>query len=341
MKTLKYSILISAVFCLVLGFGHGVWASPLLPDLAVDNVRVVKRAGTAFLEITLANTGNVSLPPIAYGPGGVGIEVVVNNHHHNQSAGRIKLNLVDRRRILLQPHRKISFFWKSDPQNNRDYTLPPGSSGEVTVTVDYNNVLRESNEGNNSLTRPWCNEGANYGPIDLVVTKIERTKNFRIKITIAIKGTVRLPKRRLIKNMPMVTRLMIEMRNNGRNWGVMNLGNGPRGSIFNSSGTKSFLWNSNNHSTLLAGKNDIVVTIDSSHDIQETNETNNSLDKVLYGVKLKKTPRVPKSVGKVKPAQEPHKVPRVPTPREKVEGSMKRLPVNNFKNIPNKGTGVK
>ncbi|GEM_PF-6665913 len=359
MKTLKYSILISAVFCLVLGFGHGLWASPLLPDLTVVNVKSEKLLGGACrLKITLANTGNIDLPPVAYDPStnGVAIQVVVNN----QSAGAINLEGVDPTRKLSRPHSTLSFYWKNVRHYPHYYFLPD-ETNHVTVTVDYNNMLPKSNERNNSLTRvlscekpPTVSDKVpsttgkhgnfrDYALPDLVVTKIEKTKDCRIRVTIANKGKGTFSP---IAYDTGSGGVWIGMKNNNRYWGSMVLGSFDRGRrILNPNGTITFLWDSYNHSKLLAGKNDIVVTIDTENNVKESNETNNSLEKVLFCLEPiqgpHKMPRVPKSEGKVKPVQEPRKVPRVPTPREKVEGSMKRLPVNNFKNIPNKGTGVK
>ena len=318
---------------------------PALPDLTVVKVEEHFLCG---LKITLANTGNGVLPPVAYDPSSNGVEIEVRNGTQRCS---MMLRNADPMKKLSHPHSRLSFIW--NPGGCAQKGLLPGKN-RIKVTVDSSNMVVESNENNNSMERVIScprypttpKQGASTRayhagtplerrsstsrrPLppaslpDLTVTKIAKTPDCKIKITIANIGQGSLSP---IDYDTGSGGVWLRMLNGNHNWGSMVLGQiDKQKKLLNPNGHITFIWKSNRRgcSKLLPGKNVIKVTIDTDNNVKESNENNNSLTKTLT------CPLSP-----VKAIREPHKTPRKPLPREKVENFNKQKPVNQLKVVP-------
>lgn len=112
---------------------------PALPDLAVTDIRLVRGC---LIQATIKNTGRVQLPERAY-------RASVQMFNNNRPWGGIILKGLDPQRRLKNPGATVTFLWFPRAANLR---LSPGRH-VLKLVVDYHNILRESNERNNTMVR--------------------------------------------------------------------------------------------------------------------------------------------------------------------------------------------
>ncbi len=113
-----------------------------LPDLVVRSLRLVK---DCKIQVTIQNRGG-PMPDSAYNPTqGAAVQM----YNGSQPWGGLRLAGIDPMKKLNHPGASVSHIWFPGAANLQ---LTPGTH-TIKVTVDNNNAVTESNEGNNSLTR--------------------------------------------------------------------------------------------------------------------------------------------------------------------------------------------
>lgn len=113
------------------------------PDLEVTKMWL---KGDCQIYITIENNGPGKLLPSAYDmKKGAAIQM----YRNSKPWGGIRLGAVDKGKVLVNPGGKITHKWFPLAANLK---LPTGGS-LMKVVVDNNNVVKETNELNNSLTR--------------------------------------------------------------------------------------------------------------------------------------------------------------------------------------------
>jgi hypothetical protein len=113
----------------------------LFPDLQVADIRLVNGCE---IEVTLSNTGG-GVPDSYYDlPNAVAVQMYVGR----QPWGGMILKMFDPTRMLKNPNSSVKHIWFPNAGN-----LLPVGWNSIRVVVDAGNVLSESNENNNSLTK--------------------------------------------------------------------------------------------------------------------------------------------------------------------------------------------
>ncbi len=113
-----------------------------LPDLVVRDLRLLK---DCKIQVTLQNRGG-PLPDSAYNPTqGAAVQM----YNGSQPWGGLRLAGIDPAKTLKTPGASVSHVWFPMAANLQ---LAAGTH-TIKVTVDNNNAVAESNEGNNTLTR--------------------------------------------------------------------------------------------------------------------------------------------------------------------------------------------
>lgn len=143
-----------------------------LPDLTVSDMRVVMIDGKCKIEITILNQGSGGVPEVKYGM--VGDDSKASSSRvaigGSPSTGRFLRN-IDPGRKLQVPGGSVTHVWFVTD----DFSTLPAGASSVTVTLDDNGRIMESNEMNNRLTRRLnC---AALGP-DLIVSRIYMKPEF-------------------------------------------------------------------------------------------------------------------------------------------------------------------
>ena len=123
-----------------------------MPDLIVSDIRFInssRKVGNKIIkdcdiQTTIKNIGNAGLPDAAYGKStGIGFQIWIDG----ELRGRLGLYAVDPSRILKNPHSSITFTWGPGAQRP---IIGLGTHSVEVIIVDIGNVVKESNESNNS-----------------------------------------------------------------------------------------------------------------------------------------------------------------------------------------------
>ncbi len=116
-----------------------VCQGPAKPDLVVRDIRLVQGCK---MQVTIANIGKAGVPASGYDPGhGVALQMAKGN----KPWGGIRLSVVDPAKKLAKPGGAVTFLWFPDASN---LALSQGPN-YMMLTIDANNAVSESNEGNN------------------------------------------------------------------------------------------------------------------------------------------------------------------------------------------------
>lgn len=246
-----------------------------LPDLVVKKIRLVK---DCKIEITIANRGRTGVPAAGYHrTRGVAIQM----YKGAKPWGGIRLFAVDPSRKLMQPRSTVRFIWFPNAAN---LNLGQGIH-LLKVTVDNNNAVRESNEGNNTrVKRVKCRQRGGRGRPDLVIRNILLDRKCNVVVQVRNIGRGKVPNRVWTVHKP--TSSSVYLTINGRGWGGATIWKfNPSKSLQPAGGGATY------RSTLkVTGTAAVKATIDHTKQVAESNESNNAMTKRLSCRKPGKLP---------------------------------------------------
>lgn len=132
------------------------------PDLIVSDIKLIE---DCKIQITLKNIGAGEVPDSAYhSTQGAGVQM----YNGTKPWGGIRLFAIDPSKTLKTPGKSVTHVWFPGAKNLQ---LGPGTH-TIKVTVDNNNAVAESNEGNNSRTEKLvCQGGASQGDLSIRITR--------------------------------------------------------------------------------------------------------------------------------------------------------------------------
>jgi hypothetical protein len=237
------------------------------PDLVPTDISVNT---DCRIVITLKNNGPGVVPDAGFSmspPGSSGVQM----YNDNQPWGGIVLGALDPSKSLKPVGGTLTHTWFPGAANLK---LSPGMH-TVKVTVDNNNSIAESNEGNNSLTKQVsCNEAKP----DLVPTNLSLSQDCHIVLTLKNAGGGAVPN--TAYGSPGSG---IQMYNNGQPWGGIILsGFDPSKQVQPAGGQLTKDWFPGAANLKLSpGTHTVKVDVDNNNNVAESNEGNNSLTKQL------------------------------------------------------------
>ncbi len=246
------------------------WADSL-PDLTVRSVRLLQNVyqGKCRPVIDAANLGG-AIHPYEFSHSDVEL-LKGDGHGHVSIWGGYGLEVLDPARRLAAPHSSYTLPWNA-------ILLEPGVY-YIGARIDSNHKVTESNEANNQFgpVRLVC-----QGPAmpDLIVRDMRLVQGCKVQVTIANVGKAGLP----ASAYDHAHGVALQMARNNLPWGGIRLAFvDPGHNLSRPGGTVTFLWFPDTSNLALSpGANSMVLTIDASHVVQESNEGNNALRKVLY-----------------------------------------------------------
>jgi len=134
----------------------------LLPDLIVSNIVLVK---DCKVKITIKNIGLAGVPDTGYH---MNQGAAVQMYKNNAPWGGIRLGAIDPTKKLKTPGASVSHIWFPNAAN---LYLGPGIHS-ISVEVDNNNAVKESNEKNNKkTTRLECKDSISRGDLSVQINK--------------------------------------------------------------------------------------------------------------------------------------------------------------------------
>jgi hypothetical protein len=232
-----------------------------LPDLVPADISV---AGDCRIVVTLANNGPGVVPSSGYVGPATGIQMYVDG----SPWGGVALGTLDTAHLTQPVGGIVTWAWFPG------LTLPPGTHN-VTLQVDNNNTLAESNEANNVMTKPLtCQPPAP----DLVPVSLTVNSQCQLVVTLRNLGTAAIPDANFAQNGSGSS--AIQMYNDGQPFGGTTLGAidlqkqaQPVG------GSVTYTWFPG--LTINGGPHTVTVVADIYNSIAELNEGNNSLTQTL------------------------------------------------------------
>jgi len=245
-----------------------------LPDLVVQNIRLIK---DCKIEVTIANRGRTGVPARGYHrTRGVAIQM----YRGAKPWGGIRLFAVDPGKKLMKPRSVVRFIWFPRAAN---LNLRPGIH-PLKVTVDNNNAVRESNEGNNTLAkRVVCRRGGGGRP-DLVIRNILLDRSCNVVVQVRNIGRGKVPNKVWTVHKP--TSSSVYLRINGRGWGGATIWKfNPSKSLQPAGGGATY-----RSKLKVTGTAAVKATIDHTKQVAESNEGNNAMIKRLICRKPGKLP---------------------------------------------------
>jgi len=222
-----------------------------LPDLAISDIYL---DNLDRLAIEIINNGSGALPKKYWDQAPVSMYV----YRDGKPWGGISLKMCDPSQKLHLPKGKVCF--RSNIQIN--------DSEQVQIAIDPQNIVRESNETNNSFQKLL-----NRANPDLAISNLWIVNGNWLAVQIINSGTKNIDSKYWDQNP-----VYFAIYRNGESWGRYSLNViDPNQNLKNPGGKVVYLPNS----IRIFGSEEIRAVIDSRNIIREADEANNSLQKIL------------------------------------------------------------
>jgi hypothetical protein len=235
-----------------------------LPDLAATDLGVNAECQVV---VKFRNNGPGVVPDAAFALSPPGSSVQM--YKDNQPWGGIVLGGIDPQKHLKPAGGTLTHTWFPGAANLK---LPPGTHS-VRVVVDNNNVVKESNEQNNTLTRRLtCRQ-----PLpDLVPIKLGLNAACQIVVTLKNNGPGAVPAAAYGTNPPGSS---VQMYSDNQPWGgIVLIGVDPQKQLVPAGGTVTHTWFPGAANLKLSpGTHSVKIVVDKNNVVAEGNEQNNTL----------------------------------------------------------------
>lgn len=235
------------------------------PDLVVRDIRLVD---DCKIQVTLANVGTAGVPDTGYhNTQGAAVQM----YKGAQPWGGIRLVFVDPTKKLKTAGQSVSTLWFPAAANLK---LTPGPH-VLSVVVDNNNAIAETNENNNKLTKTVVCGPVSQGKPDLTITDLSLNMQCNVVVHVKNVGTGKIPVTVWTVHTPEPSSVYLHL--DGKPWGGLTLWKfDPAKALMMPGGQATY------HSVLRVPKSASVrATVDHFQQVAESNEGNNTRVEVL------------------------------------------------------------
>ena len=264
------NLIVLAMLLLPLSTNAQIFWLDLHPDLVPVDVNI---GPDCTLLVTLRNNGPVAMPSSAYVGASTGIQMYVDG----APWGGIALGALDPGHLSQPVGGTVTWSWFPG------LTLPAGAH-TVTLVVDTNNDVVESNEANNTLSKVLtCVSPAP----DLVPVSLTVNSQCQLVLTLQNIGTAPIDDINFAQSG--TTSSAVQMYNDGQPFGGISLGAMDlQKQVQVVGGTVTYTWFPG--LTVNGGPHNVSVVVDNNNAISELNESNNTLTQSMTCYRLIRLP---------------------------------------------------